>query len=135
MNERIKREWVAALRSGKYKQTTERLHKMGDGGPDRYCCLGVLCSLAAQEGVVDAVIPDPAEGYVQYSGRWDHVSDRSTTTLPYPVTRWADLTSSNPYIGNEPAWSAGLKHPWALAEYNDNGYTFEQIADLIEEYL
>ena len=42
---RLARRWVAALRSGKYRQ--------GQGGlrtGDRYCCLGVLCDLADPEG-------------------------------------------------------------------------------------
>jgi hypothetical protein len=34
----LKRKWIEALRSGKYRQTRQYL--MDDGG---YCCLGVLC--------------------------------------------------------------------------------------------
>ena len=38
MNKEVKEKWVAALRSGKYKQTRGTLKdKTG------YCCLGVLC--------------------------------------------------------------------------------------------
>lgn len=36
------REWVAALRSGKYKQAKESLRVEGLG----YCCLGVACDLS-----------------------------------------------------------------------------------------
>lgn len=36
----FKRRWVAALRSGKYKQTVGNLY---DGGG--FCCLGVMCAL------------------------------------------------------------------------------------------
>ena len=36
----FKRRWVAALRSGKYKQTISHLY---DGGG--FCCLGVMCAL------------------------------------------------------------------------------------------
>ena len=44
MDEKIKAVWVAALRSGKYKQTFGRLHrsKTTRMGPAGYCCLGVL---------------------------------------------------------------------------------------------
>lgn len=38
MDAEIKRKWVEALRSGKYKQTSKYLHRHG-----AYCCLGVLC--------------------------------------------------------------------------------------------
>ncbi len=37
----FKAEWIAALRSGKYKQARGKLKK--DGG---YCCLGVYCEIA-----------------------------------------------------------------------------------------
>jgi hypothetical protein len=34
-------DWLAALRSGKYKQGTGRLHY-----GNKYCCLGVACAVA-----------------------------------------------------------------------------------------
>lgn len=36
----IKKQWVEALRSGKYSQTSGRLRRQ-----DGFCCLGVLCDL------------------------------------------------------------------------------------------
>ena len=44
------RDWVAALRSGKYKQTRKRL-KDKDGS---MCCLGVACDLIAPDDWVDS---------------------------------------------------------------------------------
>jgi hypothetical protein len=41
MKKQLRDEWVKALRSGKYEQTTETLE--ADGA---YCCLGVLCIVA-----------------------------------------------------------------------------------------
>ena len=38
----IKQKWVAALRSGKYKQGIHCLRSASD----EYCCLGVLCDLS-----------------------------------------------------------------------------------------
>ena len=35
-------QWIAALRSGKYKQATGTLAKV-DGSSTAYCCLGVAC--------------------------------------------------------------------------------------------
>lgn len=37
MDSKIKEQWVAALRSGKYKQGTGYLNRDG-----KFCCLGVL---------------------------------------------------------------------------------------------
>ena len=41
MDAKIKRLWVKALRSGKYRQARETLRK-GNGS---MCCLGVLCEI------------------------------------------------------------------------------------------
>lgn len=39
------KQWIKALRKGTYKQTRGKL-RSGDG----FCCLGVLCDLAAKDG-------------------------------------------------------------------------------------
>lgn len=41
MNKQLRDAWVAALRSGQYKQGVGTLRK-----GDTYCCLGVLCEVA-----------------------------------------------------------------------------------------
>lgn len=46
MDAKIKAEWLAALRSGKYEQARSMLYN-GKG----YCCIGVLCSI---QGADDA---------------------------------------------------------------------------------
>ena len=46
LSRKAKRDWLKALRSGKYEQGKGRL--FGDGN---YCCLGVLCSV---NGIPDA---------------------------------------------------------------------------------
>lgn len=40
----LKTKWIAALRSGEYKQATSQLQK-----GDSFCCLGVLCKVAGLE--------------------------------------------------------------------------------------
>lgn len=47
MNPDAKQKWVAALRSGEFKQGTCHLQP----AIDRYCCLGVACIVAEREGV------------------------------------------------------------------------------------
>lgn len=54
-----KEEWVAALRSGAYKQ--------GDGGlrcADSYCCLGVLADVLVKKGKGVWLETDEFDGYV-----------------------------------------------------------------------
>lgn len=65
----IKRRWLKALRSGKYKQGTGSLRD-GDG----FCCLGVLC---------DVVKNDKALKLNWEGGVW---FDNSTTDLGCRVT-------------------------------------------------
>lgn len=44
MDAELKAKWVAALRSGKYKQATGTLNDCGGG----YCCLGVLLDISGR---------------------------------------------------------------------------------------
>lgn len=44
MTPELKAKWIAALRSGEYKQTKGRLLRKWRG-EDRFCCLGVLCEV------------------------------------------------------------------------------------------
>ena len=46
MDPELKKKWIEALRSGKYKQGKNRLHRAEDNS---YCCLGVLCEVAGFE--------------------------------------------------------------------------------------
>ncbi len=48
MHADIMKKWVAALRSGDYKQGKGQLRKEVDG-VNSFCCLGVLCNLHAME--------------------------------------------------------------------------------------
>lgn len=46
MNKEIKDEWIAALRSGNYKQGRSFLRS----GSNEYCCAGVLCDILIKRG-------------------------------------------------------------------------------------
>lgn len=47
MDTELKAKWMAALRSGEYRQTTNTL--CDELPMPSYCCLGVLCVIAKQE--------------------------------------------------------------------------------------
>lgn len=51
MSKSLKNKWVAALRSGKYEQTTGRLRRVRASGIHLtgHCCLGVLQEVAGRE--------------------------------------------------------------------------------------
>jgi len=114
VKEDIKRLWVDALRSGKYKQARSAL-----ATKDGYCCLGVLCQLAVDSGV-------PIKVKEVRSGLGAVTSyDDARFLLPTAVQEWAGL-EANPVLGNP------LTN---LADMNDRRNSFAVIADAIEEYL
>ena len=53
MNKEVKTKWVDALRSGDYEQIIEELQSL-----EGYCCLGVLCRLAKEDGVDVDILDD-----------------------------------------------------------------------------
>jgi hypothetical protein len=123
--------WVQALRSGKYSQVKARLHKPGEG----FCCLGVLCELSGQGKWSGPVVFDASQYVTQ--------NDRSEQVLPNEVASWAGVHDVTPFalIHGHPVTrdrqdSYGDHGPDAvhLASLNDQGYTFAQIADVIEQH-
>lgn len=116
MRQDIKNRWVNALRSGKFKQGRKHLADVDSG---TYCCLGVLCMLAEEEGVTSRRTRLSSDG----TRTATVFGDFSVNWLPLEVATWAGLGDVNPGIDGT-----------ALSEYNDDlGATFEQIAALIQE--
>lgn len=110
MKPEVKTKWLAALRSGEYKQGRYVLRTASDN----FCCLGVLCDLAEKAGVVKATLRKDA---YQYAGKKGF--------LPSEVVNWAGLDYDNPKVGDE-----------LLTELNDfENLSFDDIADYIEKYL
>jgi len=58
MPAKVKRDWIAALKSGKYKQTKHALEN-SEGN----CCLGVLCRVLEIEG------RPSSDGRINFEGR------------------------------------------------------------------
>lgn len=117
MNQEVKQKWVAALRSGEYKQGAGYL-KNSKG---EYCCLGVLCDVAKKEGqkVVEKYLPS----------LHTYTFDESKAFLPMSVADWAQLSTEAPYV----LVGGGMDR---LDHLNDSGdFSFDQIADLIEASL
>jgi hypothetical protein len=111
----IKARWLEALRSGKIKQARSALRK-----GDSMCCLGVLCNLHAEDH------PDFAAG--QHNKR---VYDDQDQVPSLRVLKWA-FEDWKEY-GAEAVYLPGMEA--SLAEKNDQGASFKQIADLIEKHL
>lgn len=130
MNPEIKAQWLAALRSGEYKQGRHTLRVgTSEAQPDQYCCLGVLCDLAQRQGV----IPEP----VYRDGDWIYgTHDEATwSVLPRSVSEWAGLHNATPDEGIGDVWFGPKGHQKSLSSENDRGLSFTDIAAIIEEHL
>jgi len=111
MNPGIRAQWCAALRSGDYQQAMNTLRTQTG-----YCCLGVLTDLYLKAGN-----PEVYEtGDDSSASVWD------ADTLTGPVEGWAGLGRDNPWLDGGPG-----KRKRA-GDWNDEGATFPEIADLID---
>lgn len=138
MKQDIKERWVTALRSGEYTQGHYALRKHDDDG-DTHCCLGVLCDIAVEAGVIPAPTVNTNSEY-EYENTTPSGEQAwpEAGVLPNRVYRWAELSEPNPEITAPEGYLDKYGNPKAfvsLAELNDNDRTFLQIADLIEEHL
>lgn len=111
MNKQVKKEWVKALRSGKYKQCKGALRE-GNPGAHRYCCLGVLTDLCAKKR---------KKSFSLYM-------DSFNETLSDKVKNWAGLDENDPNV----YYGCGRVR---ISTVNDQGTNFNEIADLIEKQL
>lgn len=100
--------WIEALRSTEYKQGVGGLHP----SEGKFCCLGVAC-----------------DKYKEITGQGEWLSDRTfiinrisrISSLPVDVRDWLGLADID-----------GAFADGCLADINDDGASFEQIADIIE---
>lgn len=114
MNNVIKSKWVEALRSGEYKQGQGRLNDR-----DLFCCLGVLCEVLIKDE--DAELNSLIKNKVPCAFDLDCMSyDNDSKVVPNRVRLAADLS---------------VRQVHDLISRNDSGFTFEQIAEYIEENL
>lgn len=131
MNPQVKEMWVNALLSDDYEQGTGNL-KSAKG----FCCLGVLCDLYAQEhneewqtstsflGIEEENLRSTDYWYFQGESEF----------LPGRVMDWAGLNSNCPeikFFDDEEE----LDYTNTVAELNDDGMNFREIANLIQEQL
>lgn len=127
MNPDVRRTWVAALRSGEYAQASGKLTRLREDGSRAHCCLGVLCELAVEAGVLAPGV-DAGLRVVEYGARG------AFNYLPAEVVTWAQLDDANPTVG-VPLIHVDGRYTRTLSALNDQGTSFADIADLIEEQL
>lgn len=110
--------WAAKLRSGELGQLKRQL---ATADFKSMCCLGVLCQLHMEQTKEGRWGDALVVGRPQYI---DKANNPHTTVPPEGVVEWAGLADGNP---------TAASNGHTLAYLNDNGHTFDQIADLIEQ--
>jgi hypothetical protein len=127
MKPEIKKLWIEALLSGNYEQGQGFLCRNAGNGSTEWCCLGVLTDLAIKNGVdIDCETSNYDPDAYSF--------DSESGMLPLSVMEWAGLETGNgEYVVNH-LFDEGPLHE-SLAEDNDCGHTFEQLAATIEAYF
>ena len=105
MNKEVAMKWIAALRSGKFKQTRSALME-GSKGDRSYCCLGVLCAISP------------------WKNTYNRMKDAEDGVIPPQVKEWAGMHSNS---GTRPGKVESL-----IALNDSSGFNFSEIADVIE---
>lgn len=116
MNREVRAKWLEALRSGEYTQGRKFLKQEDNKEIIRHCCLGVLCELAAVEGVTVEVVGE-VNGYKDIC--FESGDDKRSGYPPDAVLNWAGLHHTD---------AESLAH---LNDYGGNDFT--AIADHIEK--
>lgn len=117
----FKKQWVQALQSGEYKQGNGTLREAQYNEDITvagyvFCCLGVACDIKPGRewlGVHDGGVTLPDLGYGEGNG---------------PAGLLLPLNENDVYIDDQLLQDT-------LAQFNDNGATFAQIARWIDENL
>ena len=140
MKKQIADKWITALRSGYFKQCSGRL-----SNGIEYCCLGVLCELAALENICTVGKDSDFNTNKKY--------DDQVAILPESVKKWSGIKSDNGALDtkhyslfNHNKTQVTSYHD-ALAKLNDGvtecdpftlkeeerfSLTFNEIADIIQ---
>jgi len=111
----VVRAWVRALESGEYKQGREYLCQVLNYEYElRYCCLGVLCEVIG--------VPKKTRVNIVIFG---YENEENSDWLPETVSSFLGLDSASALTL--------LDDRYSLAEMNDDGASFEDIADVIRQ--
>lgn len=125
MNPEVKALWTEALRSGDFLQGVGALTSITAEGEKQYCCLGVLCKVAADKGIVTEVGGDS----------YNVTYDENTAYLPESVINWAGLEDNeDPELTDDDDDDNYREIP--ASSWNDvYNAGFHRIADLIDSNL
>jgi hypothetical protein len=105
----FRRKWVAALRSGDYIQGNGRLKMEEFPGIMQHCCMGVLCEIVGIPSILDK------KGTHSFRGQTEYPPQEAVLA-----------------VGLKMSIGARKSGHMSLVGMNDAGYSFEEIANVIE---
>lgn len=122
MHPEVKQRWIAALRSDEYQQGKGKL-KQEINGQIGHCCLGVL---------TDLFIKDYKDSKWEQIKNGSYFHYKGVVGVLHPeVKRWSGINTDNAKFPN----NIRIDNACTLTECNDDGMSFERIADIIEKYF
>jgi hypothetical protein len=139
MDPALKAEWVRALRSGQYQQAKGYLVRKfrDDNGATSHCCLGVLCVL--RELPVQYDMGGQARGFALPDEPQHLANSLLTATMQERWHVWIDTNLLPDGLKLPPLQTmdvnvtiGGIPLHVTYPSLNDAGFTFDQIADIIE---
>ncbi len=117
--------WLAALRSGEFRQCKNQLC---DG--EKYCCLGVACEVFRLHEPEQNMLKIEPTLTQNNDGRWKYSigGHESGGVLPDEVKAWLGMKTPDGFLGlrGKPVEN--------LSAANDEGQTFAQIAEIISSH-
>ncbi len=155
MHKKVALALAKALRSGNYVQGEGQLRFTPfEAGQDKYCCLGVLCELAIEDGVHISRRTKADQAGIA------HIYGSSNNYPPEHVLDWAGIRINSEIVHSRNISLRGINLPkyyenangavvcgrfdspvslnresrfqgLTLARLNDEGFSFDQIADII----
>jgi hypothetical protein len=123
VNKTFIRKWVAALRSGKFRQANGSLVKAAKNKHLKYCCLGVACKIAGLK-------PNPSEDglELEFAGEDCYLPIDLATKIGIEKDPIVEVPSKE--LGFD---IGGIQYP-TLSQLNDDyNFNFKKIADVIEK--
>lgn len=119
MKPEVKKQWVDALKSGEYLQTTGCLLEQKSDGDCAFCAVGVLVDMYVRSHNAEWQF-DEEDGFGYMNGYY--------MTMPPEVLEWAGISFDECHLIE---WGDG-----SVVHLNDNEQeSFEAIAGFIEENL
>jgi hypothetical protein len=147
INTEFIKEWTAELRSGEREQTSGYLTKIDKDGNRSFCCLGVAEDMLCQRGLETSKIW--TEENEEIPAQVAYGEQESTGVLTEEAAAFIGIetlysesnAASNPTVrlpqveDYHDDQEQMLPEIVSLAELNDSGFTFSQIADVIDYFF